>query len=252
MKISLKSSESQKSCFQGKQLHLLVIAYTNPSTCRTLHYDQIPLSILDKTPLHRTVNIQNCTESSFSCSLMFEDWSGLNQNICFDIESSRDENEEEVKEKTTRDTVQLTSNPVSDLDLPSDFDLDDDLQFDSSETLSNRHKTPHPNIPLSPLSTKSQTPSKQLCKHTCKDKFNCAHVCCKAGLLKRPAETVLTPQSLKKPSFLSGAKRSLTNAREYLRKYQPINIQSGANIISNLQPTVDESDLYDEIEIALR
>lgn len=261
MKITLKSTELQKSCFQGKQVHLLVVAYKNPSTCRTLHYDQIPLSIFDgKKPLNRTVNIKNCTELSYSCSLMFEDWSGLNQNICFEIEPSKEDKDEEEVKGTDPKQVPASVSPTkaaSDIDFLSDFDFD----FDYSETLSSRHKEPHPNIPLSPISTKSQISSKQKqnnklnsgsCKHTCKDKFNCAHVCCKAGLLKRPAETALQSQTPKKPSFLSGAKRSLTNAREYLRKYQPINIQNGVNIISNLQPTVDESDLFDEIEIALR
>ena len=258
MKISLKSLNND-TCFNSKQVHLLVIAYTNPSTCRTLLYNQIPLSIL-KNPLTRKVNLQSATESSFSCSLMFEDWSGLNQNICFDIESKR---EKEYKEKEiARNATSLSS----EIDLPSDFDFDADLSVIGNitpepavVTLSSRHKTPHPNIPLSPLSTKSQsssttssTPSKSSCKHSCKDKFNCAHICCKSGLLKRPADAILTPQSIKKPSFLSGAKRSLTNAREYLRKYQPVNIQSAANIVSNLQPTSNESDLYDEIEIALR
>jgi ATP-dependent DNA helicase HFM1/MER3 len=261
MSLSLKSKISTSTiCFQGKYAHLLVIAYTNSSTCRTLLYDQIPLNILDKTVLNRTVNIENCTiESSFSCSFMFEDWSGLNQNICFDIENLKLDVKETVAD--LKETLNISS--VSEIDLPSDFDFEDNLHFDSSVTLSSRHKDPHPNIPLSPLSTKSQTPSKPIpiitnssCKHNCKDKFNCAHVCCKAGLLKRPAEIALTPppQSLKKKSsFLSGAKRSLSNAREYLRKYQPVNITSGQSIISNLQPcTQDKSDLYDEIEIALR
>jgi ATP-dependent DNA helicase HFM1/MER3 len=256
-KISLSiKSKTLTTCFQGKYAHLLVLAYRNSSTCRTLLYDQIPLNILEKTVLNRAVNIENCTiESSFSCSLMFEDWSGLNQNICFDIEKPKLDAKETVAD--LKETLSISS--VSEIDLPSDFDFEDNLNFDSTETLSSRHKVPYPNIPLSPLSTKSRTPSKPIitnssCKHTCKDKFNCAHICCKAGLLKRPAEIVLTPQSLKKrSSFLSGAKRSLSNAREYLRKYQPVNITSGQNIISNLQPcTQDKSDLYDEIEIALR
>lgn len=258
MKIYLKSLNMTAS-FHGKQVHLLVIAYANPSSCRTLLYDQIPLAILG-APLNRTISIQSCTELSFSCSIMFENWSGLNQNICFEIE-----NHKIADFKDTCADERETVAPVrkSDIDLPLDFEFEDNNQLKSlnnNETLNH-----HTNIPpLSPMSTESQTPSKTTaapkissnssCKHTCKDKFNCAHICCKSGLLKRAAETVLTPQSTKKPSFLSGAKRSLANAREYLRKYQPINIagSSRVNIISNLQPTIDESNLYDEIEIALR
>lgn len=262
MKISVKALNIT-TLFQGKQVHLLVIAYTNPSSCRTLMYDQIPLAILG-TPLNRIISIKSCTELSFSCSLMFENWSGLNQNICFDIENHKIA---DFKDTCADEKDNVTSVEKSDIDLSLDFEFEDNIHFNTlfnNETFNSHHKSPHPNIPLSPMSTKSQTTSKATatpkmssnssCKHTCKDKFNCAHICCKASLLKRPAETVLTPQSIKKSSFLFGAKRSLTNAREYLRKYQPINIAGNTrvNIISNLQPTIVESDLYDEIEIALR
>lgn len=261
MKISLKS---QNNSFKpkNKPVHLLVIAYNNPTSCRTLLYDQFNLTQL---PLNRSVNLESCQESSFSCSLMFEDWSGLNQNICFEVEPKH----VEVEQKNEQ--------PDYELDLPSDFDFDltdDDSCPVSNETitLSDRHRSPHPNIttntqnirnipstpkkqniPLSPLSSKSSSKSNS-CKHSCKDKFTCAHICCKSGLLKRPATKAQLPttQSIKKPSFLSGARRSLTNAREYLRKYQPVNLDGSQLVLSNLQPTSHESDLYDEIEIALR
>lgn len=245
IKMELESLSTETS-FQNKQIHLLVIAYENSSICRTLLYNQIPLNLLT-SPLNRTIKLTG-NESSYSCSIMFENWSGLNQNICFDIPKSQPEcTKVNVKVKE----IELLKSD----DIPSDFDFDEnDIYSDicTPKTLNLNSATSHPIIPLSPLSTKSQvSPSPPSCKHPCKDKFSCAHVCCKAGLFKRPAEAVLTtPLSIKRPSFLSGAKRSLSNAREYLRKYQPINISN--NIVSNLQPTAKESDLYDEIELALR
>ena len=143
----------------------------------------------------------------------------------------------------------------------------------TTNTLSSRLSTSHPNIPpLSPLSTsttQNQYPDaplkKSKCKHICKDKFHCAHICCKFGLLTNTSSVennntnTLAPISKSKSNILSNKKMSLSNAREYLRKYQPVPLDNPNNLI-RLQPkqVIESMDsgctvsLYDEIELVLR
>ena len=247
-------------------VHLLVIVYKSESSGTILLYNQIPLSIL---PLTQSIDIPtNENYKSFSCSLMYEEYSGLNQNICFDIQSSnKEESTLPESDKRVEYEHELDDFDLSDIDLE---DINEEIQYGipkvitplkteiiknaSTNSFSNCNTSnvvPSYFVPLSPSS--SFTPSR--CKHTCKDKFNCAHLCCKAGQLKRPQShlsVATSPSPLKKQpvTFLAGARRSLTNAREYLQKYQPINTGTVKAVKSI--PSIKTDDLYDEIELVLR
>lgn len=245
--MSIKSTDKLFESQSKTLVHLLVLAYTSQTSCRILYYDQILLNTL---PLNRIVDLSNCNESSFSCSLMFEDWAGLNQNICFDIE---------------RKPSEPTKISIDEFDALSEIDLDMiEEEFNDSSTYDKRSievKECPIIIPPSPasvsVSVSSNTPKG--CKHLCKDKFSCAHVCCKSGLLlKRSATDNLSPppnnsKKTNATTFLSGSRRTLSNAREYLRKYQPIDIKD-CSVNSSLLPNATNftNDLYEEIEFVLR
>ena len=245
IKIALKSEKFES--LHTPMAHLLVLAYASETCCRILLYDQITVTQFN---INRNVNISNCSERSFSCSLMFEDWAGLNNNICFDIE--------EKPQKAEIKIIPECDNSF-DYDIPSDIDgevFKDSNAIpviqDSTNTFNNTNSIKEP-APLSPSSSVRSAPSK--CKHACRDKLQCAHVCCKSGLLKRSSSSTQLEMDhqIKKPTnFLAGTRRSLANAREYLRKYQPIPLNSIS--IGSLLPSVDpsEPDLYDEIEFSLR
>lgn len=241
IKMSLRCDKFESE--KNPLVHLLVLAYTSETSCRILLYEQFPLHLL---PLNRLLNVSNCQEKSFSCSLMFEDWAGLNQNICFDVANKEAEvkkDEFDLSSEIDFNLIEEVEQKTADLNVTPNLKNLQDISMDN---------------PPSPISTKSLDSPK--CKHPCKDKFNCAHVCCKVGLLvKRPSSQLESSDSVqqqaKRSNFLSSTRRSLTNAREYLRKYQPIDMKN--SIIGadggNLIPIRDsEVDLCDEIEFVLR
>lgn len=241
IRLTIKSTDNAFESQWKPLVHVLVLAYTSQTSCRILLYDQIPLHAL---PLNRTIQISKCKEQSFSCSLMFEDWAGLNQNICLDIEKQLE-------------TVQKRKD---EFDISSDIDLNMIEEYETKDSLRDVKVKEitcadlHPPSPVSSMSTKTLNPTK--CKHPCKDKLNCAHVCCKSGLLsKRRLSGNMTeitePAAKKSATFLAGTRRSLSNAREYLRQYQPVDIK--AQSVSSLLPAVQvTNDLYEEIEFVLR
>lgn len=240
--------KSQSPLNPQVQVHLLIIAYSE-SASRVLLHHPTTLTSLHSQPLHKTIQIAHCPESSFSCSLMFEEWAGLNQNVCFDIP-----NKERVEKKETIVSGRTSYSEFEDVLDYSDLSDLDLANTTSVTVLSDRHLNPlHPNIPSPSISTSSSTFSK--CKHSCKDKLKCAHICCKAGLMtsKRPLSPLPNPSMGKRSNCLASSKRSLTNAREYLRKYQPVNliIPATSSLIPKTAATFDNT-LYDEIEIALR
>ena len=268
LNIRLRNSDTETE-IEVHYVHLLVIAYKSESSGTILLYNTIPLSIL---PLTRLIDIPlNEHYKSFSCSLMYEEYSGLNQNICFDIQSNKEESKLQESheldefelsdidlEDINEENGQLTSSFIPKVITPLKKKIIQDTFTTSSANSSTSTNTTntsriYPNyfVPVSPSS--SLTPSR--CKHTCKDKFTCAHLCCKAGQLKRPQShisvTPPSPPKRKSVTFLAGARRSLTNAREYLQKYQPIN--TGTVKTVKLIPSVDDTnELYDEIELVLR
>ena len=241
--------------FMNVHVHLLVISYKSESSGKIILYNQFPLSIIENSPLIRSLEVST-EENSFSCSLMYEDYSGLNQNICFDIQKSPE----------IRKTDEDCSSNEFDISL-SDIENEECAQQSTNNT-SKYSETIIKDvmIPPSPISTSGSHNTQSRCKHICKDKLLCAHLCCKAGQLKRqlssppstssPSSTHKHPQSpAKKPvSFLAGARRSLTNAREYLQKYQPINITNLSKSVKLIpvKKMNETEDLYDEIELVLR
>lgn len=242
LNVTIKTENNFK-CLHQDHLHLLVIAYKSESSGRILFHHQFNSISIFKNTFTHSIDISNKEkDTSFSCSLMFEGYSGLNQNICFNVK-------------------QKFENTINNLD-EFDISLSDIEQEVSKKELNNSTKLPtniqtNPvNIPPSPLST-TYTPPR--CKHTCKDKLSCAHICCKAGQLKRPpaADPLIDskPPTKKSSTSLAGSKRSLTNLREYLQKYQPVNLRNPSNTLKLIPVITDlnETDeLYDEIELVLR
>lgn len=274
IKISIKASSlgSKPSAL----VYLLVLAYKSPTLCRTLHYDHFPLSTLQNV-LTLSLDIKDYPETSYSCSLMLEDWAGLNQNICFDIKTENVNQNNIIKSTEEYDfDLDESDDEMGNEDFfeePTKKLKTENLSKNTNNTLSSRLRNSHPNIPpLSPLSTTQNQlnpnpPQKtSKCKHICKDKFHCNHICCKSGLLTSASSfennttITLAPLSKSKLSFLSNKKMSLTNAREYLRKYQPIPLDNNPNDLIRLQPkqVIESMDtgctisLYDEIELVLR
>lgn len=236
------------------QVHILVIAYSKDSnsSARILLHHPTTTTSLHSQPFHKSLQISS-ESSSFSCSLMFEDWSGLNQNICFDVCK-----EKEIDKNEDVDLENLDYSDLSEIDISTDTKSESitDPLSPTVTVLSARHLQPsHPNIPSPSISSSSQKlPSS--CKHTCKDKLKCAHVCCKSGLLsqKRPLNTENTTNGVK-VNCLASSKLSLANSREYLRKYQPVNLTvPTSSLIPKVTTTCENytTTLYDEIEIALR
>ena len=221
-------------------VYLLVIAYNSQSIGKILFFNQLP-----NCQFKRFFEISTENETSLSCSLMYEDYSGLNQNICFDIKKADNRIDEIDELDLSISDIELEQVKVTDKQRESDKQIHSDIK--------------NAYIPPSPISATGSLSTPSRCKHTCKDKLSCAHLCCKAGQLKRPSDQLPTSSTLtpkKKPTtFLAGAKRSLANAREYLRKYQPVNIGTTKPIA--LIPTTtaklnQTNDIYDEIEIVLR
>jgi ATP-dependent DNA helicase HFM1/MER3 len=242
-------------------VHLLAIAYDSSSSKgRILLYEKISLSHLEKVSFSRSISLKGLPEKSFSCSLMFENWAGLNQNVCFDIEGApkipkTEEIDSEVKAPclitNQRQIIAESESKINQLNSDHDYNIESP---DSTSNYDFEYTSPSPidKVPISPQSNASTPIS---CNHKCKDLLGCAHPCCKKGLLTHNSPK--DQKIVRKPQFMAGAKRSLTNAREYLRKYQPI--PASTNFTNCLIPQAvkkkseeDENVLYDEIEFVLR
>ena len=216
--------------------HILVIAYDGRDSGSIVFYDKIPVI---PSEFSKVIDISSNKQISFSCSLMFEKWSGLNQNVCFDVKP--DEEDEPINVESAEEC----SNIDKSCDLPEKVTL-------------SKSKNQEAVLVPSPVSVKATPVKANGCKHTCKDKFLCAHPCCKAGLLKRGSESPFSPSKRTKlaqnnrSNFLAGSHRSLANARAYLQKYRPVNIFYPAPANGTITEQENSSDLFEEIEFELR
>lgn len=255
-------------------VHLLVLAYKsseNASKTNNISNNESSLLLYEKfqskgCKCNTTRQVRLPPEfKSYSCSLMFEDWAGLNLNICYDL---KDDSKKE--EKVTK------SNEIGQVKDLYDFDLDvtEDLMGIVSAPLTPIVQSSKANTSDPLISKPLNISDKTKCKHTCKDRLACAHSCCKFGIILSPSSCSTSSTSStsnispirstipRKSSFLNSGKRSLANAREYLRKYQVIEQVSPYGLITNIIPTKnskkirenneDDADLYEEIEFVLR